>query len=106
MNARTGTRATIAVSAGSTTATGPGIRRVGQHRDDVEARRRDEHPVERHQRCQPLGVDAGLLAGLAECREHGAAVAGVGGAAGKGGLTRMVAQGRRPHGDQQVGIVG
>ena len=61
MNARTGTRATIAVSASSTTRDRAGIRGVGQHRDDVETRRRDEHPLQGGQRVQPVGVDTGLL---------------------------------------------
>ena len=106
MNARTGTRATIAVSDSSTTATGPGIRRVGEHRHDVEPRRRDEHLLQRGQRLQPAGVDAGLLVGLAQRGVHRTVVAGVGRTAGERGLAGVVAQRRRPNGHQQVGVVG
>ena len=83
-----------------------GIRRVGEHRHDVESRRRDEHLLQRRQRLQPAGVDAGLLGGLAQRGVHRAVVAGVGRAAGKRGLAGVVAQRRRPDGHQQVGVVG
>ena len=57
-------------------------------------------------RMQPADVDAGFLAGLAQGGGHRTVVGGIGGAAGECRLAGVVAQGRRPHGDQQVGVVG
>ena len=94
----------MAVSASSTTATGPGIRGVGQHRDHVESRRRDEHPLQRRQRVQPGGVDAGLFVRLAQRGAHRPVVARVGGAAREGRLSGVVAQRRRADRDEQVGV--
>ena len=104
--ARNGTRATTAVSDSSTTMHRTRVGRVGQHRNDVEARRRDEHPVEGGQRVQPAGVDAGLLAGLSQRGVHRAGVPRIGGPAGESRLAGVMAQGAGPHRQQQVGIVG
>ena len=56
--------------------------------------------------CSRVGVDAGFLAGLAQRGVHRSRVAGIGRAAGERGLAGVVAQRRRAHGDQQVGVVG
>ena len=55
---------------------------------------------------QPAGVDAGLLVGFPQRGVCGTVVARVGRAARERGLACVVAQRRRTHGDQQVGIVG
>ena len=74
-----------------------GIGRIGQHRNDMEARRRDEHPVQRGQRLQPPGVQAGLLPGFAQRRVYRVHVVGIRGAARKRGLAGVVAQRPGPH---------
>ncbi len=72
----------------------------------MEARRRDEHPLERRERLQPTRVDPGLLVGLAQGRVHRTRVARVGRPTWERRLPGVVAQGGRTHRDQQVCIVG
>ena len=55
---------------------------------------------------QPSGVDAGLLARLAQRGRDRTGVPRVGGATREGCLPGVVAQGAGPHREQQVGVVG